>query len=59
MRTDNQQGGVGRRLIEDLKQRYQQIVTFADLRAIGFYEKMGFVKVPEESIKGQQLLDIM
>ena len=42
-----------------MKEKYERIVTFADLRAIGFYQKMGFVKVEEECSEGQKLLSIM
>ena len=33
---------MGRNLVETLMRKYQCIATFADLRAIGFFQKLGF-----------------
>ena len=40
--------GLGRRLIENLQKLYTTVITFADLRAIGFFSKMGFKAYGEE-----------
>lgn len=47
VRSNAQKGGLGRILIDELKKRYEKIITFADLRALGFYRKMGFMGVPK------------
>ena len=39
-----------------MKDRYSQIVTFADLRALGFYRKMGFLPLPKGSPERTRLL---
>ena len=45
VRTEGQNKGLGRLMIDELKTRHQKIVTFADFRALGFYKKMGFSPV--------------
>ena len=44
---ENHCKGLGRHLLEKLKGQYECVATFADLRAIGFFEKLGFKAVEE------------
>ena len=48
--AERQVSGLGRLLVNKLKNLYNRIATFADLRAVGFFEKMGFVMVPKFSM---------
>ena len=56
VRTDTQNKGLGRRMVDALKRIYSKIVTFADTRALGFYRKMGFLSVPKGSQEHTRLL---
>ena len=49
VRSDTQNKGLGRKMVDALKREYPKIVTFADQRALGFYRKMGFLTVPKGS----------
>ena len=50
-----QSQGLGRRILEKLKTEYSQIVTFADLRAVDFFAKMGFTQIIDLKLKKQLL----
>ena len=57
--SQNQTRGLGRRMLDLLKEKYETIVTFADHRALGFYEKMGFKEIKEDSKDGKALLSMV
>lgn len=43
-------------VIETLQKNYSEIVTFADLRATGFFSKLGFKSDPQESANSRKNL---
>ena len=59
VRSNNQTSGLGRRILAELKKKYERIVTFADMRATGFFDKMGFKCVPERGPKRERLLSVI
>jgi len=57
--AERQVSGLGRLLVNELKHSYKRIAAFADLRAVGFFEKMGFVQVPCFSAQYKHLLQVI
>lgn len=56
--SQKEKKGIGRLILETLKQKYASIVAFADLRATGFFSKMGFLEVEEPRVRRHLLSKI-
>ena len=54
-----QQNGLGRRLIWHLKEAYSSIVAFADLRALEFFKRQGFLEVGTMTKQYSDLLRVI
>ena len=43
-----QKQGLGRRIVEHLKEKHQMIATYSDLKTTGFYARLGFREVSDQ-----------
>ena len=59
IKSDCQQKGLGRRMIQHLKNNYSSIVAFADLNALEFFKKQSFLEVGESTRQYKDLLRVI
>ena len=59
IKTGCQQRGFGRQLIQHMKEFYSSIVAFADLNALEFFKKQGFLEVGVQTKQYADLLRVI